>query len=121
MMIRLAGDLAAPSIAREFVHDQLTLAPEALGAQLKDDVVLVTSELVTNSVQAGAQDITVQIRVEENRIELEVSDDGAGWPTPHAARPHDVRGRGLAITEALTHDWSISEHLPVKTVSATWT
>lgn len=120
MRIHLAGDLAAPSIARQFVHDQLALAPEALGFQLKDDVVLVASELVTNSVQAGAQDITVQILVAENRIELQVSDDGQGWPTPHAAEPHDVRGRGLAITEALADDWKASEHFPVKTVSATW-
>lgn len=119
MKARLAADARAPREARGFVHAQLQAT--ALPPQVAvDDVVLVTSELVTNAVNAGAATLEVEIFASPQRIELVVSDDAEGWPTATDASDGDIKGRGLRIVEHLAHSWDTVRRPRGKSVSARW-
>ena len=119
MKTRLAADATAPGAARAFVAAQLdasTLPPDVT----VDDVLLVTSELVTNAVKAGGTTLEVELRTTPQRVELVVTDDGAGWPAPADAAETDTTGRGLRIVDYLTHSWKAARRPPGKAVTACW-
>lgn len=120
MQIQLEGNLTAPRRAREFVHEHWQSVSADYVAATEADVTLVASELVTNAVQAGAREITVQIRAAGAWVELRVSDDAEGWPIQKRSDHDDVRGRGLFITAQLAAQWSATEHPAGKTVTAAW-
>jgi len=117
---RFPADFRAPAHARTFITEELDAAltdgPELWAA----DVVLVVSELVTNSVRAGARTIDVDLRADEHRIDVKVADDAPGWPTPRLAAVEDLDGRGLAIVDELAHRWTTSPGSPGQSVTATW-
>ncbi len=117
---RFHGDQRAPAGARSFVADQLPALVGTDGGPLCDDVVLIVSELVTNAVRAGAGTVDVQLQSTPGRLDLRVSDDATGWPTPRGASAADPDGRGLAIVELLTDRWDAVPRNPGKTVTATW-
>jgi anti-sigma regulatory factor (Ser/Thr protein kinase) len=71
---------------------------------------LVVSELVTNAVVHGAGQIRLTVDLDEDRLRVEVTDEGSGFE--HAVRGipfHEVRGRGLAIVDAAASRWGIHE------------
>ncbi|RNL78981.1 ATP-binding protein [Nocardioides marmorisolisilvae] len=120
MKRRFSGDLKAPASARSFVIGQLEAALAGHAEAWTGDVVLVVSELVTNSVRAGAGHIDVDLRADARRVDLKVADDAPGWPTPRTAAYDDLDGRGLAIVDELAHRWTTSPGNPGKSVTATW-
>lgn len=68
-----------------------------------DDVLLVLSELVTNSVRHGPHgDVDVSIEAGPDAIRVEVSDGGSGFD-PTAQR----EGMGLSIVERLSSEWGV--------------
>ena len=86
--------------ARRFVRGVLAGSPRA------DDMELIASELITNSIlhtPAGeGGEFTVCIRTGTGWARIEVSDTGTGqWHPRHDSRPDDEYGRGLAIIAAL--------------------
>jgi anti-sigma regulatory factor (Ser/Thr protein kinase) len=93
-------------VARAFVRQVLGAGHPGL-----DRVTLLTSELVTNSVNHSASrldggTITVTIRPGADRVLVEVSDDGAA--TAPAVRCDDdlaEAGRGLLLVEAYSLMW----------------
>jgi signal transduction histidine kinase len=110
-LAELAGDVHAPAQARRFAAafiadhaPRATVVPNGPA----NDVATVISELVTNSVRAGARTISVQLSVEGARIRIEVTDDVAGWPRMRAAGPDDPGGRGLPLVAALVEGWGVS-------------
>lgn len=119
MKSTLAADISAPSQARVFVASQLESAPVPQGV-LIDKVVLTASELVTNAVQAGASVVEVTVRVSPRRLDLVVTDDAAGWPTPTSAAMDDTAGRGLRIVDQLTDSWDVAATKSGKAVTASW-
>ena len=119
MKTTLVADVLAPAEARGFVIAQLGSITLPSGVQ-SGDPVLVVSELVTNSVVAGASYIEVEVRVDDDRVELTVLDDARGWPTLQQSTSEDVNGRGLAIVEQLAHDWAVTSSEDGKSVTATW-
>lgn len=82
--------------------------------------MLIVSELVTNAVRAGAATIDLRVRAGRSRLDIEVTDDGGGWPTPRTPRASDPGGRGLSIVENLTDTWQTTSNGNGKTVTATW-
>jgi anti-sigma regulatory factor (Ser/Thr protein kinase) len=117
---RFPADVTAPASARTFVTGELEAALSDDQEAWAADVVLVVSELVTNSVRAGARSIDVDLRADDARIDVKVVDDAPGWPTPRTAAQEDLNGRGLAIVEELAHRWTTSPGSPGKSVTATW-
>lgn len=78
-----------------------------------DDVVLMASELFTNAVLHGSGDVGLVVDVCDDRLRLEVVDEG-GPPADEGRRfvaparpppPQIVDGRGLAIVDQLSHAW----------------
>ena len=119
MRTRLAADATAPGEARAFVTAQLEATPLPHGVTV-DDVVLVTSELVTNAVQAGGTTLEVELLASPQRIELVVTDDGPGWPARTDASETDTSGRGLRIVDHLAHIWDAVRRPQGKAVRVRW-
>ncbi len=71
---------------------------------------LLASELVTNAVLHGHGRILMRTHLDEDRVLVEVIDEGEGFE--HRVRNRkfdDLHGRGLAIVEAESSRWGIHE------------
>jgi anti-sigma regulatory factor (Ser/Thr protein kinase) len=85
---------------------------DGVGAELGDPlhmtVVLLVSELVTNSVThsklAGGV-IELLASISPELVRVEVSDDGEGFDLPPVAHHDDVSGRGLHLVQELADRW----------------
>lgn len=119
MKTQLSGDLHAPAAARRFVSARLrdVLAPDQ--DALCDDIALIVSELVTNSVRANARTIDLEVDIDDERVEVSVTDDASGWPAVHAAGIDSVDGRGLEIVDQLADSWHTVPRSRGKSVIAT--
>lgn len=97
--LQVESNVDAPGFSRSH------LAP--LKAELEprfDDVILVVSELVSNSVRhGGSNDINVRVTARAGRIRVEVTDDGPGFEAD------DPRGDGLGlnIVEKVSDSWGM--------------
>lgn len=97
--LQVESNVNAPAVSRSRISSmRSSLEPRC------DDVLLLVSELVTNSVRhARSCDIDVSVRAMDGQIRVEVSDDGPGFT-------HDVprgEGLGLSIVERLADKWGI--------------
>jgi hypothetical protein len=77
-----------------------------------DDLLLLATELVTNSVRhspAGAAGgVGVDVRLAPDRIRVEVRDPGSGFQhVPHQPGSLSEGGRGLFLVEAISDDWGV--------------
>ena len=91
-------------------------AVEQLGDQIdpevRPDVMLLVSELVTNSVKYGDHGaLRLQIESKEPRkLRVEVIDQGDGFIPVARDRPmNEPGGWGLHLVEALTDRWGVYE------------
>ena len=102
-----SADSSTPSLARAFTVEHLhqALGSDAADSGLLEDAGLVVSELVTNSVKAGASEIEVGLAIHHDHIRLAVADDAAGEPAVRSPSPHATGGRGLHIIEQLARRW----------------
>ena len=105
--LALAGGPEAVSLARAAVRARLEddLPPERLG-----DVLLMTSELVTNAIRhGGANGADDRIRVRAvrrgTRARIEVRDDGPGFAAHPPLDPPTEGGMGLELVNRLADAW----------------
>jgi serine/threonine-protein kinase RsbW len=111
--LRLPHTAVAVSSARRRVRADLSAVgvPEAL----LDDVEVVVSELLGNSVRharpiAGGV-LLLGWRVDVDDVILRVTDGGGGRGVePRETGPMADSGRGLQIVERLTRAWGVTEH-----------
>ena len=107
--LRLPPEPEVVTTARHAL-DQLTdlLPPEKL-----EDVRLVVSELVTNSIlHAGLspeEQISLKVTVSDEAVRGSVCDPGPGLGMPSEPSPRSdlSGGRGLPIVETITDRWGI--------------
>lgn len=100
MDIEIPADELAPRLTRARLGEiEASLGPRSA------DVKLIVSELVTNAVRHAGSNEKVRVRVKANdeRIRLEVVDDGPGFPLATARGD----GMGLRIIERLADDWGV--------------
>lgn len=99
--LHLENTLLAPRKAREFSGD--VLREWGLTEQV-ELVMLLVSELVTNSVRYSSGDITVRLR-RNGGLYVEVVDNDEH--IPNVQRPDDLGegGRGLLLINALSEEW----------------
>jgi anti-sigma regulatory factor (Ser/Thr protein kinase) len=111
--LELAALPTAPACARGHVR---SVAREWGLSALADDAELLTSELVTNAVQAGERlkgraDLSivpvVRLWLVCDRLSLviHVWDSSDEMPIRQSATPNEPGGRGLVLLEALSQDW----------------
>jgi PAS domain S-box-containing protein len=107
--------------ARRFLLDRLPSGCHGGG----DLLVLMLSELATNSVQHADTEFEVDIAVTEEGggrwVRVSVTDEAPGFPTPKEPPPDAPHGRGLRIVESLADAWGIEvrSDRPGKTVWCT--
>jgi hypothetical protein len=97
----------APADARRELQTRL---PGGLPPSLLDDVLLLTTELVTNSVRhcpaAGDGTVDVAVLLGPDRIRVEVSDPGEGFAhVPQHPGTLSEGGRGLFLVDVIAERW----------------
>lgn len=103
--ISLPSDVTAP----EQVRRSLDEMERELQGEVFDDLQLLVTELVTNSVKfAGEGPIAVKLVASDQVIRVEVHDDGPGFEPPQG-KPSltDTDGRGLFLVESIADRWGI--------------
>jgi serine/threonine-protein kinase RsbW len=110
--IRLPHHVASAAAARRSVRE--AMVARKVGRRLADDVTLVLSELVTNSVRHASPlpsgGLEIAWDVGDDMVELRVTDGGGdAAPVPRAVGPDDVRGRGLSIVTKLAAAWGVED------------
>lgn len=119
MRTRLLADAHAPRAARRYVRDELATVDLPAGVHV-EDVALIASELVTNSVRAGAAKVDLVLTVTRSRVELTVEDDAGGWPVVLNVDEHATNGRGLSMVQQLADDLTVTQLARGKRVTASW-
>ncbi|MFD8527283.1 ATP-binding protein [Streptosporangium canum] len=113
---KLHGEVSLPGVresvsrARSEVREWFGEAHPAI-----DDVVLATSELVTNAIvhsNADAGDlIRLTVTEAEGFIGIEVNDPGSTFSGPHVRKEANAEdGRGLLIVREISLAWGVREH-----------
>ena len=104
----LPADPAAPAMARRLLARLGDEVPESL----LDDLRVVVTELVTNSlrhssIQPGDR-IELVVELGPSRVRATVSDPGPGFvASVQPTRLLDTGGRGLLIVGELCQDWGV--------------
>jgi len=115
-LIRLAALPGAVSIGRRFIKAILQIRDIA---ELEDDALLCTSELVTNAINATSHvdppaeptsdgsdgDVVLCTAITERQVRIEVWDISTQLPAPRGAGDDEENGRGLALVGALCDRW----------------
>jgi anti-sigma regulatory factor (Ser/Thr protein kinase) len=117
------ADTRSPGAARRFCTDQVSAllvdGPER--GLLLDDLRLIVSELVTNTLNAGGTSALVTLSWHRHQLRVAVADDAPGVPILRAPAGDDTHGRGLAITQSLSSGWGFyTTRLPASPVKQVW-
>ncbi len=86
---------------------------ERVSPRTFEDLRLLVSELVTNSVRHGglrdSQTIHLRVKLFEETVRVEVNDQGGGFePTPRTAQSQDESGWGLYLVSRLSDRWGVT-------------
>ncbi len=105
--IELPRNASAAAQARQLVVD--LLAAELSDHEL-DRTRLLVSELATNAVRHGQGTITLRARVDQDRLLVEVIDEGSGFERAiHRSDLTQLGGWGLMIVDAEASRWGVHE------------
>jgi anti-sigma regulatory factor (Ser/Thr protein kinase) len=115
--INLIGTKTSVRRARHFTQDLLGRDHPAV-----DDVIIVVSELVTNSIRHSCSGrrgtVTLTINNSDNAIRVEVTDEGSAHSSPYIRdEPDSESGRGLRIVSMLAKEWGVTHR---STTLTTW-
>lgn len=103
----LPRGMNASSRARRWLDARLTAT--VAGDEL-DAAKLLATELVNNAVLHGRGTITLRALLDENRLLIEVIDQGSGFERIVDQQDFEkVGGQGLQIVEALASRWGVHE------------
>ena len=85
---------------------------DRVDSSLLDDIRLLVSELVTNSVRHATGDrtgtVNLAVRLRPDRVRVEVSDMGAGFePKPREPGQSQGSGWGLYLVDRLADRWGV--------------
>jgi anti-sigma regulatory factor (Ser/Thr protein kinase) len=100
--LRLPTDARAPKEARRLVEP----AVRDLPPDRRADVLLLTTELVTNAFRHGSPPITLTIDRQHTAVRVEVEDAGGGRPA-RSPDPGPAGGWGLLLVEEAADRWGV--------------
>jgi anti-sigma regulatory factor (Ser/Thr protein kinase) len=111
--VKTAVDLEfnpSPSVPRTARDAARVLSPPVSQRRL-EDVRLLVSEIVTNSVRhAGMRAeewIRVRMEIGGGRVRIEVTDTGAGFDRPVKPEPLGESGWGMFLLEEIADRWGV--------------
>jgi anti-sigma regulatory factor (Ser/Thr protein kinase) len=93
----------AVSEARHFVVADLADVPQSV----VDEVAVMVSELATNCVRHTDTGFRVRVEHDNRQVRVEVTDQGAGMPTPRVPAVSEPSGRGLRIVRELSDAFGV--------------
>lgn len=70
-------------------------------------VELLTSELVTNAILHAGSSCVLIVRVENQRVRVEVEDSSRVVPIKRDSPLLSTSGRGMAIVDHVAQDWGV--------------
>jgi two-component sensor histidine kinase len=120
--VLLAADRPIPQHARrESQHIELSPVPTAarearsfvragasfLGSDQLQDLLTLTSELVTNAVLHARTKLDVALVVTDAAVLVCVGDESSGRPESPPPADHQENGRGMMLVRALADDWGV--------------
>ncbi|CAN5160715.1 hypothetical protein BH24ACT10_BH24ACT10_15730 [soil metagenome] len=86
--------------------------------EIRDDVVLVVSEMVTNAVRHAQPPVGLEIEAGEDDVVIAVCDGSPQTPVARAADVDAEGGRGMLLVDLLSDDHGVRVQPPGKTVWA---
>lgn len=98
-----------PARAREIIGSVVPRLPSGT----TDDVLLLTSEVVSNAIRHGAQapsqEIVLRLERGEHNVRVEVLNDGPGFTPRPPFQPTEERegGYGLYLVDSLARSWGV--------------
>ncbi|WP_051386016.1 ATP-binding protein [Actinokineospora inagensis] len=116
LITRLPPATTSAAEARDFVS--AALRSWEVPDNVLCDVVLATSELVTNAIEHGGGDIRMELSLTAGQVLLRVGDDTDDAPVRQAPGLLSERSRGLTIVAALSEAWGHTPEGPGKWVWA---
>jgi anti-sigma regulatory factor (Ser/Thr protein kinase) len=98
------SDSQAPGSARRALRS----LNGSIDADLAEDVRLLVSELVTNSLRhTGSDSIDLEVWSSDEVVRVDVSDRGAGFDVDGPPRPGRASGWGLFMVDRLADRWGV--------------
>lgn len=76
-----------------------------LDRELTDNALLLVSELATNAIRHGSPPVRMVLRLEEDKLRVEVTDSSPALPKLGHPGPDHVGGRGLQIVQQVAARW----------------
>lgn len=108
LTLRLCGGLTAPARARTALGSL-----DSNLAELRDEVHLLVSELVSNSVlHADAEQVELRATAAPGGVHVEVSDPGPGFDPDDRSEPSPTGngGYGLFLVDKVANRWGIKRN-----------
>ena len=116
-------DIRLPPVADSVpvAREALDVLRETVGEERLEDLRLVVSELVTNSVRHAGLDvsdpISLRVATTTNMIRVEIHDRGPGFDaTVQPATMYQESGWGLFLISRIADRWGVSTDLSGTTV-----
>lgn len=113
MTVQLDIQLPASPEAAGMARDRLEPLGRELDEEIWENVRLLASELVTNSVRHARlgrdASISLSVDVADDLVRVSVTDEGIGFrPPEHAPEPGLEGGWGLYLVDRISDRWGIS-------------
>jgi anti-sigma regulatory factor (Ser/Thr protein kinase) len=96
--------------AASFARRAMARAAELwrLDREVTETALLLVSELATNAIRHGSPPVRLALRLDSDRLRVEVTDCSPNLPQPGtAAGPDQTGGRGLLIVQELAARWGL--------------
>jgi serine/threonine-protein kinase RsbW len=117
----LVFELAAGPMAGSGARRELLAGAGTLPSAVRDDVLLLVTELVTNAVRhstAGSDGLVrVELRAGPDTLWVAVSDEGAGFTADAPVEPNEAGGWGLALVDRIADRWAVA---PIGSGTCAW-
>jgi anti-sigma regulatory factor (Ser/Thr protein kinase) len=106
--LRIAGGPLAPARARAWLQSAAAWLPE----DVERSLLLLTSELVNNSVRHGRagerEVIEIEVRATPEGVRAQVTDPGPGFsPRARTGDLEEPGGWGLVLVESMAERWGV--------------
>jgi anti-sigma regulatory factor (Ser/Thr protein kinase) len=105
--VKLPRADTAPAVARQTLRRSYA---DRVDSDLLGDAELLVSELASNALRHGRGEIILRARLDDDRLLVEVIDDGSGFERALRRRDfEEVGGWGLEIVEDVASRWGVHE------------